>query len=94
MGELFHEAHGEAPSKIILDLDATDDPLHGHQEGQFFHGYYDGYCYLPLYIFSGERLLCAKLRRANIDRAREEIERIITQIHALWQKVRIVRRAD
>jgi hypothetical protein len=60
--EVFLDAHRAAPSEIILDLDATDDPLHGHQEGRFFHGYYDGYCYLPLYIFSGEHLLCAKLR--------------------------------
>ena len=76
--ELFLDAHPQAPSEIILDLDATDDPLHGHQEGRFFHGYYDGYCYLPLYIFCGEQLLVAKLRRANIDGAagaREEVAR-------------------
>src|SRR6266568_1252564 len=81
--DLFFDAHREAPGEIILDLDATDDPLHGHQEGRFFHGYYDGYCYLPLYIFCGEHLLCAKLRRSNIDGAagaREEIERIVGQI--------------
>ncbi len=60
--ELFLDAHRESPGAITLDLDATDDPLHGHQEGRFFHGYYDGYCYLPLYIFCGEHLLCAKLR--------------------------------
>jgi hypothetical protein len=59
--DLFLDAHRDAPGEIILDLDATDDPLHGHQEGRFFHGYYDGYCYLPLYIFCGEHLLCAKL---------------------------------
>ncbi len=67
--ELFLAAQPEPPSEIILDLDATDDPLHGHQEGRFFHGYYDGYCYLPLYIFAGQHLLCAKLRRANLDGA-------------------------
>jgi hypothetical protein len=95
--DLFLDAHGEAPSQIILDLDATDDPLHGHQEGRFFHGYYDGYCYLPLYIFCGEHLLCAKLRRANIDGAAgatEEIERIVAQIRARWSTVKIILRAD
>jgi Transposase DDE domain group 1 len=65
--DLFVEAHQRPPKRIILDLDATDDPLHGHQEGRFFHGYYDCYCYLPLYIFCGSHLLAAKLRRANID---------------------------
>ena len=95
--DLFLDAHREAPSEIILDLDATDDPLHGHQEGRFFHGYYDGYCYLPLYIFCGEHLLCAKLRRSNIDGAagsREEIERIVAQIRARWAAVKIILRAD
>ncbi len=95
--ELFLEAHREAPAEIVLDLDATDDPLHGHQEGRFFHGYYDGYCYLPLYIFCGEHLLCAKLRRANIDGAagaREEIERIVAQIRERWPATRIILRAD
>jgi len=67
--DLFLEAHPTPPEEIILDLDATDDPLHGHQEGRFFHGYYDGYCYLPLYIFCGRHLLAAKLRRANTDAA-------------------------
>jgi hypothetical protein len=61
--DLFLEAHQQPPTQIILDLDATDDPLHGHQEGRFFHGYYDCYCYLPLYIFCGTHLLAAKLRR-------------------------------
>jgi hypothetical protein len=65
--DLFLDAHGAPPPQIILDLDATDDPLHGHQEGRFFHGYYDNYCYLPLYIFCGRHLLAAKLRPANID---------------------------
>jgi hypothetical protein len=95
--DVFLDAHREAPSEIILDLDATDDPLHGHQEGRFFHGYYDGYCYLPLYIFSGEHLLCAKLRRSNIDGAagaREEIERIVAQIRERWGAVKIILRAD
>jgi hypothetical protein len=95
--DLYLDAHRAAPREIILDLDATDDPLHGHQEGRFFHGYYDGYCYLPLYIFAGEHLLCAKLRRANIDGAagaREEIERIVGQIRERWNGVQIILRAD
>ena len=95
--DLFLEAHSSPPEQIILDLDATDDPLHGHQEGRFFHGYYDGYCYLPLYIFSGEHLLVAKLRRSNIDGAagaREEVERLSTQIRQRWPNTRIILRAD
>ena len=78
--DLFLEAHERAPKQIILDLDATDDPLHGHQEGRFFHGYYDCYCYLPLYVFCGRHLLAAKLRRSNIDAAAgavEEVARIV-----------------
>ena len=67
--DLFREAYRTPPKEIILDLDATDDPLHGHQEGRFFHGYYDCYCYLPLYVFCGRHLLAAKRRRSNIDAA-------------------------
>jgi hypothetical protein len=95
--EQFLNAHGEAPQQIVLDLDATDDPLHGHQEGRFFHGFYDHYCYLPLYIFCGEHLLCAKLRRSNIDAsagALEELERIVGQICERWPHTRIILRAD
>jgi hypothetical protein len=94
---LFLEAHRKAPKQIVLDLDATDDPIHGAQEGRFFHGYYDNYCYLPLYIFCGRHLLAAKLRRSNIDGAagsREEVERIVEQIRQRWPKVRILLRAD
>jgi hypothetical protein len=94
---LFLEAQRTAPKQIVLDLDATDDPIHGHQEGRFFHGYYDGYCYLPLYIFCGRHLLAAKLRRSNIDAsagAIEEVERIVGQIRARWPRVRILLRAD
>jgi hypothetical protein len=94
---LFLETHAAPPRRIILDLDATDDPLHGHQEGRFFHGYYDCYCYLPLYIFCGRHLLAAKLRRSNIDAsagAVEEVQRIIGQIRARWPRVRVVLRAD
>jgi hypothetical protein len=93
----FLEAHRRAPEQIILDLDATDDPLHGHQEGRFFHGYYDCFCYLPLYVFCGRHLLAAKLRRSNIDAsagAVEEIARIVTQIRKRWPRVRILLRAD
>src|SRR3954453_7138594 len=95
--DLFLEARQHPPKQIILDLDATDDPLHGHQEGRFFHGYYDCYCYLPLYIFSGPHLLAAKLRRADIDAAAgavEETARIVAQIRARWPEIRIVLRAD
>jgi hypothetical protein len=94
---LFLEAQQTAPKEIVLDLDATDDPLHGHQEGRFFHGYYDGYCYLPLYIFCGDHLLAAKLRPANIDAsagALEEIARIVAQLRARWPMTRIILRAD
>jgi hypothetical protein len=95
---LFLDAHAaKAPREIVLDLDATDDPLHGHQEGRFFHGYYDCYCYLPLYVFSGRHLLAAKLRRSNIDAsagAVEEVARIVARLRARWPRVRIVLRAD
>jgi hypothetical protein len=95
--DIFIEAHDRPPQQIILDLDATDDPLHGHQEGRFFHGYYDGYCYLPLYVFCGRHLLAAKLRPSNIDGsagAKEEIARIVVQIRARWPRTRILLRAD
>jgi hypothetical protein len=89
--------HDKAPSQIVLDLDATDDPLHGDQEGRFFHGYYDTDCYLPLYIFCGRHLLSAKLRTANRDGAdgsRDELIRVIGRIRARWPRTRIVLRAD
>ncbi len=95
--ELFLQAHPVAPAEIVLDLDATDDPIHGNQEGRFFHGYYGGYCYLPLYIFCGEFLLLAKLRPSNIDAsfgALDEVARIVEQIRAKWPKVRIILRGD
>lgn len=94
---LFVEAHRRAPAQIVLDLDATDDPLHGHQEGRFFHGYYDCYCYLPLYVFCGRHLLAAKLRRSNIDAAAgavDEVARIVTQVRHRWPAVRILLRGD
>ena len=95
--DLFLEAHEHPPEQIILDLDATDNPLHGHQEGRFFHGYYDCYCYLPLYIFCGRHLLAAKQRCANIDAsagAVDEVARIVAQIRSRWPAVGIVLRAD
>src|SRR5262245_26099832 len=95
--DLFLEAHAQAPNEIILDLDATDDPVHGNQEGRFFHGYYDCYCYLPLYVFCGRHLLAAKLRPASIDAAAgsvEEVARIVAHIRSRWPRVRIVVRAD
>ena len=95
--DVFVDAHAKAPRQIVIDLDATDDPLHGHQEGRFFHGYYDCYCYLPLYIFSGPHLLAAKLRRSNIDAAagaKEEVARIVAHIRRRWPRVRILLRAD
>ena len=95
--DLFLEAHAKGPKQITLDLDATDDPLHGHQEGRFFHGYYDGYCYLPLYVFCGRHLIAAKLRPSNIDASAgsvEEIARIVGQVRARWPRTRILLRAD
>ena len=95
--DLFLEAQRTAPKQIILDLDATDDPVHGHQEGRFFHGYYDCYCYLPLSIFCGRHLLAARLRRSDIDASAgsvEEVARIIAQVRARWPRVRVLLRAD
>lgn len=95
--ETFLALQPRPPEEIILDLDATDDPVHGHQLGRFFHGYYDNYCYLPLYIFCGEHLLCAKLRPADIDGAAgavKQLTRIVAQIRRCWPNVRIVVRGD
>jgi hypothetical protein len=95
--DLFLEAHDEPPAEVILDLDATDDPIHGRQQGRFFHGYYNCYCYLPLYIFAGDHLLCARLRTAAQDGAAgsvEELERIVGRIREAWPETRIVVRAD
>jgi hypothetical protein len=95
--DVFLDAYGKPPEEIVLDLDATDDPLHGDQEGRFFHGYYDCWCYLPLYIFCGRHLLAAKLRRSNIDAAagaKDEVARIVAHIRRRWPRVRIVLRAD
>jgi Transposase DDE domain group 1 len=95
--DVFLQAHPQPPTQIVLDLDATDDPLHGHQEGRFFHGYYKEYCYLPLYIFCADHLLGARLRTADNDASwgtEAELERIVAQIRAVWPKVRILLRAD
>ena len=95
--EIFLEAHSKDPRQIVLDLDVTDTPLYGQQEHRFFHGYYNEYCYLPLYIFCGDHLLCARQRASNQDASagcREEVERIVQQIRQRWPKVRIILRAD
>jgi hypothetical protein len=95
--DLFLDSYASPPEEIVLDLDATDVPLHGTQEGRFFHGYYGCYCYLPLYIFCGDHLLCARLRPSGIGASEgsvEELERIVEQIRAAWPEVPIVVRAD
>jgi len=97
LGDLYIESHRAAPDQIVLDLDATDIPLYGHQPERFFHGYYDSYCYLPLYIFAGDQLLCARLRPANQDAAAgslDEVKRIVAQLRERWPEVKIVLRAD
>jgi len=97
MVDLYIQSHPGAVEEVVLDVDATDDPLHGHQEGRFFHGYYAEYCYLPLYIFSGEHLLCARLREANEDPAsgvRQELERIVKKLREAWPEVRVIVRGD
>ena len=93
----FLQVHRVPPQRIVLDVDATDDPLHGHQLGRFFHGYYKSYCYLPLYIFCGSHLLCAKLRPSDIDAAAgcvKQLDRIVRQIRQTWPQVQIVVRGD
>ena len=95
--KVFLESHEDPPAEIILDVDTTDLPLHGKQEGRFFHGYYDNYCYLPLYIFCGDQVLCARLREANHDAAfgsLQEIQRIVAQIRMAWPAVKIILRGD
>jgi len=95
--DVFLEAHTAAPEQIVLDMDTTDFALHGEQEGRFYHGYYDHYCYLPLYVFAGEHVLCARLRSSNIDASagsRQELERVVQRIRAKWPAVKIVLRGD
>ena len=95
--DVFVAAQPQPPAEIILDLDVTDTPLHGRQEGRFFHGYYGHYCYLPLYIFCGQHLLGARQRVSNQDAAAgsvEEVQRIVAQIREVWPQVRIIVRGD
>jgi Transposase DDE domain group 1 len=97
MVDLFLEAHPTPPPQIVLDIDTTDLAIHGEQEGRFFHGYYDHYCYLPLFVFAGEHVLCARMRPSNIDASAgscKEIERIVTRIRAAWPEIKIVLRGD
>ena len=94
---VFIQEHPEPPEQIVIDLDATDDPVHGHQEGRFFHGYYGEYCYLPLYLFCGDSLLCARLRSSDIDASKgtiDELRWIVPQIRQVWPEVKILLRAD
>jgi Transposase DDE domain group 1 len=95
--DFYIQSQERAPKQIVLDLDATDDPVHGNQEGRFFHGYYGDYCYLPLYIFIGEQLVLARLRPSNLDAsagAVEEVERIVEQLRRVWPEVQVIVGAD
>jgi hypothetical protein len=95
--QVFLDSYAEAPQAIVLDLDATDDPLYGRQEGRFFHAYYGDYCYLPLYIFCGDVLLSARLRVSNIDASAgcvEELKRVVKQIREAWPGMKITLRGD
>jgi len=94
---LFLQAHSRPPERIVLDLDATDDPIHGHQLGRFFHAYYKNHCYLPLYIFCGDHLLCARLRPSDVDASAgsvKHLQRIVAQIRQSWPEVKVTIRAD
>ncbi|MGH8337187.1 MAG: IS1380 family transposase, partial [Gammaproteobacteria bacterium] len=96
--ELYIESHGSTPpAEIVLDFDATNDPIHGHQEGRFFHGYYDEYCFLPLYVFAGEQLLCAYLRPSDIDGSKHSwaiLSLITKRLRQAWPDVKIIFRGD
>jgi hypothetical protein len=95
--DVFLEAHKQPPEEIVLDIDTTDFAIHGGQEGRFYHGYYDHYCYLPLYVFAGEHVLCARLRPSNIDPSAgsiDELERIVRRVRARWPEMKIVLRGD
>lgn len=97
MAEQFIESHKKAPDEIVLDFDTTDDPVHGQQEGRFFHGYYDHYCFLPLYVFCGNRLLAAYLRSSNIDPAKHAwaiLSLMVKRFRQVWPEVKIVFRGD
>lgn len=93
----FIASFKSAPQELVLDFDATDNPLHGQQEGRFFHGYYDCYCYLPLYVFCGQQLLCAYLRPSRIDGAKHAagiLKLLVQRLRQKWPQVRIVFRGD
>jgi len=95
--EQFIRSQRRAPRELVLDFDATDDPLHGQQEGRFFHGYYNAYCFLPLYVFCGEQLLVSYLRPSNIDPARHAwaiLALLVKRLRQAWPKVKITFRAD
>lgn len=95
--ELFIESFASEPEELILDFDATDNPVHGHQQGRFFHGYYDHYCFLPLYVFCGDQLLCAYLRPSNIDASKHAgaiLKLLVTKLRQRWPDVRLIIRAD
>ena len=95
--EQFIASHKRPPKELVLDFDPTDDRVHGNQEGRFFHGYYDSYCFLPLYVFCGDQLLCAYLRPSNIDAAmhsRAILKLLVRRIRQAWPKVRIIFRGD
>ena len=95
--ETYIASFAAPPEEIVLDVDATDDAVHGHQEGRFFHGYYDHYCFLPLYVFAGDHLLVAYLRPADIDPAKHAagiLKLLVTRLRAVWPKTRIIVRAD
>lgn len=95
--DFYIQRQSRPPERIVLDLDATDDRLHGHQEGRFFHGYYGDYCYLPLYIFMGETLVCSRLRESNQDAsagAVDEVAGIVKRLRRQWPTVQIILRAD
>jgi hypothetical protein len=95
--EVFIESHAKPPRQLILDFDCTDDPVHGHQVGRFFHSYYDNYCFLPLYVFCGHQLLAAYLRPSNIDPARGAwgiLKLLVQRLREVWPEVQIIFRAD
>lgn len=95
--EQFVASHDSPPKELVLDFDATDDRVHGNQEKNFFHGYYDHYCFLPLYVFCGEQLLVAYLRPANIDAAKHSLpilKLLVKRFRHIWPNVRIIFRGD
>jgi hypothetical protein len=95
--EVFIASHATPPRQLILDFDSTDDPVHGHQVGRFFHGYYDNYCFLPLYVFCGHQLLAAYLRPSNIDPAKGAwaiLKLLVQRLREVWPEVQIIFRAD